>query len=173
MRVARGLVMSAACLLLPSGAHIAAGGGLPMHLEFLFAAGLLSVACVALADRRRDPVEIGAALVLSQPALHALFTMAGQDHATTVSGSSMLVAHAVAAAVLTVLLSGLEAVVWAMASLSTTVRLTNVLRLLDQPLAQCRSPWTPTSSPRGARTSYGAFVGGAVPWRGPPSSLVR
>ncbi|NEE03800.1 hypothetical protein [Phytoactinopolyspora halotolerans] len=168
MRVARGLVMSAACLLLPAGAHVTAGGGLPVHVEFLFAAGLLSVACVALADRRRNPGEIGAALVLSQPALHVLLTMAGGDHGPTVGGASMLGAHVVSAVVLTVLLSGLEAVLWAMAALSSTARLHHLDRLLCQPLADGPSRWTLIPSPRESRGTYAAFVGDAVPWRGPP-----
>src|ERR687891_448282 len=51
-RAARGLVLSAACLLVPTTAHVIAGGGAPTTGPFLFGAALLSVASIGLAERR-------------------------------------------------------------------------------------------------------------------------
>jgi hypothetical protein len=165
--------MYAACLLLPTVAHVTAGGGVPVHLGFLFAAGLLSIACVALADRRRNPAEIAAVLLASQPALHVLLGMAGHGHgAAPPNGMSMVVAHVIAAGVLTVLLAGAESVVWAMSALSTTVLLRRVRRLLAGARTVQTSVWTPKSAPETGRVSQAERVGGVAPRRGPPALLL-
>ena len=166
-RVTRGLVMSAACLFLPSVAHVAAGGALPTHAGFLLAAALLSAGCVGLADRRRSPAEIGALLLASQPLLHVLLVLAGHHGpGAIVPGAVMLLAHLVAAGVLTVVLSGAEAVAWSLASLSETVLLTRVRRLLATP----GQPWrahTP-HAPRRSPAPRAVELVTATPWRGPP-----
>lgn len=170
MRALRGLALATACLFTPALAHIAAGGSVAPHLEFLVAAALLSTACVALADRRRNATEIAAVLLASQPALHVLMTIGehGDEATDIVTEPAMLLAHVCAAGLLTVLLSGGESVLWAMAALSTTVLLVRVRRLMDVPL--------PAGIHRRAlalidhdRVSYAAFVGDAVPDRGPPA----
>lgn len=163
--------MAAACLLLPSAAHVAAGGGIPVQLEFVFAAGLVSVACVALADRRRNPAEITAALFLSQPLLHLLLSLAGHDHPATVGTVAMLVAHVVAAACMAVLLCGAEAVIWAFAALSTTIPFGHAHRLLRTQLSPATQRWTPNTLSHAPSLSI-LFVATSAPRRGPPLATV-
>ncbi|TDE13008.1 hypothetical protein [Jiangella asiatica] len=165
----RGLVMAATCLLVPTAAHVAAGGAAPVQAGFLLPAALLCVACVALADRRRSAGEIAAVFLLSQPVLHVLLTLGGHgDEMTSVlPGPSMLVAHVVSATALTVLLAGAENVAWSLAALSATVLLTRVRRLLASP---------PLVGPAriivdGARLAVvprGVVLVRSTPWRGPP-----
>jgi hypothetical protein len=163
--------MATACLLLPSAAHVSAGGGVPVQLEFVFAAALLSIACVALADRRRNPAEITAVLFLSQPMLHLLLSLAGHDHPATVSTGAMVLAHAVAAGCMAILLSGMEAVVWAFSALSTTILFSwaRVLRCL-QP-APSPQRWTAHVLAVPPRLMT-LFVAASAPRRGPPSAAV-
>ncbi|WP_129710809.1 hypothetical protein [Haloactinopolyspora alba] len=161
--------MSASCLFLPSTAHVAAGGAVPTHAGFVLVGALLSVACVGLADRRRSLGEIAAVLLLSQPALHVLLVLAGQhgtDGAVT-PGMTMLLAHVVAAGVLTVLLSGAESVAWSMASLSATILLRRVRRLLETPLPNERPGTEP--SPQPAPSARVVDLIRSTPWRGPPA----
>lgn len=160
--------MSAACLSMPTAAHVAAGGGAPVDAGFLLVAALLGAACVALADRRRSVLEIGALLLLSQPVFHVVLTLAGHHGTTTVVPSgSMIAAHLVAAAVLTVVLAGAESVVWSMAALSATVLLRRVRALTEPPVApqvdagRVRHPFAPESS-------FAAYVADTAPRRGPP-----
>jgi hypothetical protein len=132
------------------------------------AAALLSVATVALADRRRNPAEIAVVLVGSQPILHLLMSMGGHGEAVgLVPGPAMVLGHLVAAVILTVVLSGGEAVVWALAALSNTVLFPGLcaLRNLVAPTSAIRVPPT---LPNLTRISYAAFVGDSVPRRGPP-----
>lgn len=169
-RVVRGLVMSAACLFFPGAAHMAAGGAVPTHAGFLLGAALLSVACVGLADRRRYAGEIACVLFFSQPALHVLLVLAGQHggEAAIFPSTAMLVAHGVAASVLTVLLAGAEAVAWAMQSLSETVLLRRARHLLATPapgVSTVALPALPAAAaPRILRLVY------STPERGPPAT---
>lgn len=143
-----------------------------MQLEFLLAAALLSVACVALADRRRNPAEIGGMLVLSQLPLHVLLTLAGHDHiAGAVNGVTVALAHLAAAAVLTVLLSGAEAVIWAFAALSTTVLFARVGRLLGGLPAASQAGRMP-NVPDDAQSPGTRFIASSAPRRGPPASAL-
>lgn len=161
--------MSTACLVLSASGHVAGGGAVPTDAGFLLVAALLSVACVGLADRRRSAGEIGALLLFSQPVLHVLLTLAGHHGAggSVVPGPSMLLAHALAAAVLTVLLAGAESVAWSMAALSATVLLTRVRQLLrlPEPDGVTRHP-APRDS--GARRLLIVHLVCSTPWRGPP-----
>lgn len=163
----RGLTMSAACLFLPTAAHVAAGGAMPTHAGFILVAALLSIACVGLADRRRSPAEIGALLLASQPLLHVLLVLAGHHDTAIVPDHAMLIAHVVAAGVLTVVLSGAEAVAWSMAALSETILLTRVRRLLVEP----GQPWRAHAlhTPRRAPAPHVVLLMTATPWRGPPA----
>ncbi|NED96035.1 hypothetical protein G1H11_12015 [Phytoactinopolyspora alkaliphila] len=172
-RALRGLGMSAACLAMPALAHVTAGGAVPVHIGFLCGAALLSVACVALADRRRNPTEIGAVLLLSQPALHVLLSMSGHGHgATAGGGGGMVVAHVIAAAALTVLLSGAEAVIWAMAALSDTL-LTRVRALFTEVVPTGPELRISGAAPDQTRISNTRRVSCPAPRRGPPVLLLR
>lgn len=169
--------MSAACLLIPTVAHVAAGGGVPAHAGFLFVAALLSVSCVALAGRRRSLGQIAALLLLSQPMLHVLLTLAGHHESagagvvSVVSDAPMLLAHLLAAGVLTGLLAGAETVAWSMAALSATVLLRRARWLLT-PLASVGRPirpWLPDDDePAAPRVVH---LVRSTPWRGPPAPV--
>lgn len=84
-RWTRGLTMSAACLLFPTLAHAAAGGALPGNGAFLLSIVLLSVGCVALADRRRTLREIATLLVMSQPLFHTLLATGSHHRAAAIA----------------------------------------------------------------------------------------
>ncbi|AYY14640.1 hypothetical protein EF847_20030 [Actinobacteria bacterium YIM 96077] len=160
-------------MLIPTAAHMAAGGSAPLDPAFFVACGLLAIACVSLADRRRGPVEIGAVMLLSQPGLHALLAMAGHGHGdATAGGMAMVLAHVVAAAILTVLLSGGESALWALASLSATIMLTHLHKLRESRPVRAVTRWVPVSSDT-VRISCAAFVGDTVPRRGPPLEIGR
>ena len=120
-RVGRGLTLSAACLAIPAIGHTTAGGGLPSVGPFLFGAGLLCVACVALADRRLSAGGIVALVFASQPAFHVLLSLSAHAHSTSRITVGMVIAHAIAACVLAVLLTGGEAVLWSIAALSAVL----------------------------------------------------
>ena len=168
-RVVRGLALSAACLFVPAAAHVVAGGGVPTAGSFLLGAALLSVACVALADRRISVGLIAAMVFASQPVLHVLLDMSAHAHhgvGPSIS-AGMVAAHALAAAGLTVLLAGAESVVWSMAALSSTVLLRSVRAVLGATAtATVRRPsLRPASAPV---HSYVLSVTRTAPRRGPP-----
>lgn len=164
----RGLVLSAACLVVPAVGHVVAGSGAPAAGPFLFAAALLSAACVALADRRLATGEVAMFLFASQPVLHVLFSLSGHGTAAVAPGPGMVLAHALAAAALTVLLAGSESVLWAMAALSATVLLRQVRALLG-PVARLAT--APQLSRPSADTGnvYVLHVTRTAPRRGPPA----
>ncbi|MBB5787730.1 hypothetical protein [Jiangella mangrovi] len=169
-RVARGLVMSAACLLLPTLAHVAAGGDVSTTPGFIVVALLLCGASVALADRRRSVAEIAAMLVFTQPVLHILLTFDGHHEApvSAVPSSGMVVAHVLSAAALTLLLAGAENVTWSLAALSATVLLTRVRELLALP-APVASPVRVRDGGPVAAAPRGVMLVRSTPWRGPPA----
>ena len=120
-RVWRGLMLAAASLAVPTVAHVAANGGVPLRGPFLFGVALLSVACVALADRQRTPAAIAGVIGLSQPLLHGGLVLSSHGTTSIFPTPRMIFAHALATLVLTVLLAGGEAVLWSMATLARTV----------------------------------------------------
>jgi hypothetical protein len=165
----RGLALSAACLVVPAVAHVVAGGGAPTAGAFLLGAALLSVACVALADRQFSMGLIAAMVFASQPVLHVLLDMSAHAHygvGLSVS-AGMVAAHAFAAAGLTVLLAGAESVVWSMATLSSTLLLRAVRAVLGATVtAAVRRPsLRPASAPA---HPYVLSVTRIAPRRGPP-----
>ncbi len=149
---------------------MAAGGAVPTHAGFLLGAALLSVACVGLADRRRFAGEIACVLFFSQPALHVLLVLAGQHggEASVVPSTAMIVAHGVAASVLTVLLAGAEAVAWAMQSLSETALLRRARQLLAPAAPDVHTVSLP-AAPAAAAPRILWLVRSA-PERGPPAT---
>lgn len=168
-RVARGVALSAACLVVPTVSHVVAGGGTPIAGAFLFGAFLLSVACVALADRRISAGLIAAMVFASQPVLHVLLHMSAHSHhgvGPSVS-AGMVVAHAIAATALTVLLAGAESVVWSLSALSSTVLLRRVHAVVGATAAPAalKQGLPPTSAPV---HPYVLSVTRTAPHRGPP-----
>jgi hypothetical protein len=168
-RVARGLVLSAACLVVPTVSHVVAGGGAPVAGAFLFGAALLSVACMALANRRISAGLIAVMVFASQPVLHVLLHLSAHSHhgvGPSVS-TGMVVAHAIAATALTVLLAGAESVTWSLAALSSTVLLRRVRAVLCAPttpagLGPGLPPWAAPVH------LYVLSVTRTAPRRGPP-----
>lgn len=166
-QVGRGLTLTAACLVVPAVGHAMAGGGLPTFGPFLFAAGLLAAACVALADRRLSAGRIAALVFASQPLFHILLSLSTRAHGSTVtSGLGMVAGHALAAGALTVLLAGGESVLWSMAALSAV--------LFRRPV---RTPAFFVTAPRPVRLSfpgddaasrYVLLISRTAPRRGPP-----
>ncbi len=117
-RLARGLLLAAGCLTIPSAGHALAGGELGLSGPYMLVAGLLAAMCVALADRRRNLPFIAAVVGLSQPALHVLLSLSAHgDTDPWHGGLPMVAAHAVAAGVVSVLLAGGEQAVWVLGSL--------------------------------------------------------
>lgn len=167
-RVARGLAMSVSCLLVPTAAHVAAGGGVPTEFGFVLAAALLAVACVALADRHRSAAEIGVVLIASQPALHVLFELGSHTSHAATPGWSMVLAHMLAAAGLTVVLAGAESVLWSLASLSVTVLMSRTRRLLGR-VAPTPPQLRPATVHAGSPVAFVLFLPRSAPRRGPPA----
>ncbi|MGH8826752.1 MAG: hypothetical protein ACRDVZ_03935, partial [Jiangellaceae bacterium] len=165
---ARGLAMSASCLLVPTAAHVAAGGGVPTEFGFIFAATLLAVACVALADRRRSAAEIGVVLIASQPALHILFELGSHTGQPATPGWSMVLAHMLAAAGLTVVLAGAESVLWSLASLSVTVLISRTRRLLGR-VAPTPPRLRPPPVHPDLTIAFVLLLPRSAPRRGPPA----
>lgn len=165
VRVWRGLMLAAASLAVPTVAHVAAEGGVPVQGPFLFGVVLLGVACVALADRQRTPAAIAGVIGLSQPLVHGVLVL---SHGTTsiVPTPRMIFAHALATFVLTVLLAGGEAVLWSMAALARTVLGTTTPVLVD-----CSESGTAAAilrSPVDLPRPHHLVLAAESPRRGPP-----
>ena len=167
-RAARGLVLWATCLLIPTTAHVIAGGGVPTTGPFLFGAALLSVASVGLAERRFAAGEVAMLLFASQPVLHALLAMSGHGSTAISVDAGMVLAHAVAAAVLSVLLEGAESVLWVMAALSSTLLLLPARAALLAPALEVGSAGAPLRTPLRAASAFVLNVTRTAPRRGPP-----
>lgn len=171
-RVLRGLTLSIACLLVPTAAHIVAGGGFPAAGPFLFCAALLSAACVALSDRQLGPGGITVLVFAAQPAFHLLLNLSahGHDPAAASPGVGMVAGHVVAAGVLTLLLGRGEAVLWSLVALSSIMLLRRVRLLLRSvPPPQRVRPLLSRTS--GAVVPYVMTVTRISPRRGPPVLL--
>jgi hypothetical protein len=167
-RAARGLLLSATCLLIPTIAHVIAGGGVPTTGPFLFGAALLSVASVGLAERRFAAGEVAMLLFASQPVLHALLAMSGHGSTAISVDAGMVLAHAVAAAVLSVLLAGAESVLWVMAALSSTLLLLPARAALLAPALEVGGAGAPQRTPLRAASAFVLNVTRTAPRRGPP-----
>jgi len=171
LRVLRGSALAVAAVLVPATAHVAAGGAVPVDIAFLLAAAALGSACVAFADRRRNLIDNGAVVVLSQPIMHAVLSWSGH-HEVTSGGLTMITAHIVAGDVVACLLAGAETVVWAWSALCSTVlwtgwrwtrfvrAMTSVTRDIARPIVRQRNRPTPKPS---------AVILTSAPRRGPPT----
>ncbi len=170
LRVVRGSLLAAASIAVPAAAHGAAGGGVPVDGPFLFGVALLAVACIALADRRRTPGAIAAVIGLTQPVLHTALALSSHNPATVSPTPRMIIAHAAATVVLTLLLAGGEEVLWSMAALACTV-LGAVIRFVV--------PWSaePLPAAPAHRSNAGLppprrlAITSAAPRRGPPHGV--
>lgn len=171
-RVARGLTLAVSCLLLSAAAHATAGGGAPGLEPALMGAGVLSVVCVAAADRRRSFAGILGVVAVSQPVLHVLLALSHEPAATAavVPDRGMVLAHVVAGLIVAALLAVAEAAVWAMAALSSTYLLRLPRRLVGGlPAVPTSLPARPGPAP--ARPPHGVLLCRSVTRRGPPVAV--
>ena len=118
LRVARGTALAVVNAVLAVAAHVAGGGGAPDRaLTVLISLGV-AAAGTALADRRRGPLALLAAVAVTQVVLHLLLATLGGSHASTApaaGAAAMLPAHAAAVLVTAALLAGAESAVFAVA----------------------------------------------------------
>lgn len=111
----RATAFAASTVGLALGAHVTAGGVMPALPLLVLLVALTEGFFTAFAQRRRGPVEIGAALVGAQSALHCAFTLAAPpEHHTGVSPTpTMVLTHGVATLMLAVLLHrGEDVLAW-------------------------------------------------------------
>jgi hypothetical protein len=167
-RAARGLVLSAACLLVPTTAHVIAGGGAPTTGPFLFGAALLSVASIGLAERRLAAGELAVLVFASQPVLHVLLALSGHGSTAISVDAGMVLAHAVAAAVLSMMLAGAESMLWVMAALSSTLLLLPARAAQLTPTVEVGDASGPPRTPCRTASAYVLNVTRTAPRRGPP-----
>jgi hypothetical protein len=171
LRFARGGVLAGFCLLLSLTAHVAGGGAPHLSSGLLVAGALLAVVCVAAADRQRGLGGIVAVLAVSQVLFHLL--SAGGEHGAAVSGTvsgtvspsiAMVAAHALAAAVVGLLLAQGERLVWSLVALCGVLRAILLVRL-----TLVGPPGTPpVPAPERATVRQGVCPRSGPVWRGPP-----
>ncbi|MGH3904909.1 MAG: hypothetical protein ACRDTE_12070 [Pseudonocardiaceae bacterium] len=169
LRVLRGTVLAAVNAVLAVAAHVAGGGGAPDGaLTVLITVGV-AAAGTALADRRRGPVAMLAAVAVTQVLLHLLLEALGGHTSAAVptsAGAAMTVAHGAAVLVTAALLTGAESALFAAAN--TLTRIVGVFPLLmTAPLRADRRPTTPPAAaplPDALRR----LLCRATPLRGPP-----
>lgn len=166
VRVWRGLMLAAASLAVPTVAHVAAEGDVPVQGPFLFGVVLLAVACVALADRQRTPGAIAGVIGLSQPLVHGVLVLSSHGTSSIVPTPRMIFAHALATFVLTVLLAGGEAVLWSMAALARTVLGTTTPVLVDS--SESGTAAAILRSPVDLPRPHHLVLAAESPRRGPP-----
>lgn len=122
---------------------------------------------MALADRRRSVGQIAALMAFTQPVLHVLFALSGHGSASVIPTGQMAVAHLTAAAALTVLLAGVENVLWAFAALSETVLLGRA-RALFARVEPAAGPRVAHSATGDVAPAFVRYLDRTVPRRGPP-----
>ncbi|GAB3403233.1 hypothetical protein [Flindersiella endophytica] len=118
LRIARGGVLAAACLLLAIAGHVGGGGHLPPLPALVVTGVLIGAAFAVLADRRRGLKQLMAASLAAQVLFHAVFALAGHDqHTLLVSGAPALVRHGVASLLVAALAARADEMLWTLAGL--------------------------------------------------------
>ena len=101
LRAVRGAALAVASALLAGTAHVAAGGSAPDGALATLLALVVAAAGTALADRRRGPLALLAAVAATQVLLHLLLEGLGTHPAgaaaSPVHTPAMTAAHALAA----------------------------------------------------------------------------
>jgi hypothetical protein len=90
------------------GAHVTAGGEVPIVPHLLLLVALVEAASARFACRPRGPVATAVALLAAQAVLHAAFMLAAPTHVAHVDhlpSPPMLAAHGITATVLAVVLA--------------------------------------------------------------------
>ena len=119
-------VLVALTVLVSLTGHALAGGSVHVSGPMLLGVLALGAACVAAAEVRRSFPEILAVVVLAQPVLHLLASMGGHHgsgHAPAATGvtTGMVLAHLVAAVLVSALLADADRVLWALTGLVVRV----------------------------------------------------
>ncbi len=175
-RLLRAGLLVALTVLVSLGGHVLAGGTVQASAPVVLGVLALGAICVAAADTRRGVIEILPVVLLAQPVLHLLVSMgAAHSHAgasgpaghAAVPSVPMLLAHATAAVVVSVLLAHADTVVWALAGLARRlvlpVRPSLVVPTLSRPAVMpALTSLPPCSASRAAPPLR----------RGPPRALV-
>ena len=168
-RWARAGLLALLTVLISIGGHALGGGEVHLSLPLILGGAALGGICVAAADVRRSFPEILAVVLLAQPPLHLLASI-GAHHGTAGPPSSsvsvtMVLAHAAAALVVSVLLADAERALWTLAGLFRLVPIPRPVSL--RPLVPAR-----VSVPDGEPTPLaGVLLASSVSRRGPPVVL--
>lgn len=173
LRWVRAGVLALLTVLISVGGHALAGGSLHLSMPMLLGGAALGALCVAAADVRRSFAEILAVVLLAQPVLHLLASMGGHGSTTVDTGGSavphveagMVLAHVVAALVVSLLLADAERAFWTLAGLLAPMR---VPRLVT--VGTCGHPPVPVRD--GAPTPlHTCWLTSSLWQRGPPVEL--
>lgn len=176
LRALRGSVLAAVNAVLALAAHVAGGGGTPDGALTVLTTVGVAAAGTALADRRRGPLALLAAVAVTQVILHLLLAALDGHHgatAGTAAGASgapgaaaMMAAHAGAVVVTAALLAGAESALFTVAGVLR--RIVGVIVGLRTPQPADHQPTTlPVATPLSAgwrRSCAGTSL------RGPPRS---
>lgn len=185
-RVLRGSMLAAVNALLAVAAHVAAGAAVPDRTLTILATLGVAAAGTALADRRRGPLALLAAVTVTQVLLHLLLAAPGGHHHTmamaatpagtpagTTAGTTagvagaaaMTAAHAVAVVVTAALLAGAESALFTVAGVLR--RIAGVFVALRAPQrAERRTSTLPVVAAPSARLRQLCCAG--ISRRGPP-----
>jgi hypothetical protein len=112
--------------------------------------------------------ELAILMFASQPVLHVLLALSGHESTAISVDAGMVLAHAVAAAALSVLLAGAESVLWVMAALSSTLLLLPARAALLAPAVEVGGAGRPPQTPLRVASAYILNVTRTAPRRGPP-----
>ncbi len=175
-RLLRAGLLVTLTVLVSIGGHVLAGGAVHASAPAVLGVLALGAICVAAADTRRGVAEILPVVGLAQPVLHLLVSM-GATHGhgagaslpavSSVSTVGMLLAHGVAAVVVSVLLAHAETLLWVLMGLARRMSLPR---------------WQPVGVPALSRLAVAPRVCALPPCsgmraapplrRGPPGALV-
>lgn len=166
VRLARGTSLAGFCATLSLTAHVVAGGRWHMAPGMLVLSLLLAAVCVAAADRRRGFAGILTVVGLSQVVFHLLAGGGGHHHGAGSgggSGAGMVLAHAVAAVLVSAGLAHGERLLWSLYALLGVRRAAVLFRPLP-----VRRPSARPAGPGRIVPARSAFPRAGAVWRGPP-----
>jgi hypothetical protein len=164
-RWARATALALATVLISLGGHTLAGGAVHLSMPMVLGTLALGALAVAAADLRRSFVEILAVVLVAQPVLHLLASLGGHGtHASpaTGMGTGMLLGHAVAAVLVSLVLAGAESAVWTLAGVLSP------FRLPDAAPTCSTTPPRAVPADRSAEAGRSAFLPSGLFNRGPP-----
>jgi hypothetical protein len=162
MRLLRGGLLAACCVLLGLSGHTLGGGSVPAAAPALVASALIGLAAVAWAGRRRDFRALLWAAALAQAAFHTALSLApthNQQHGLVLR---MLAGHAAATVVMAAALARGEAV------LEACARAAGYLGVPDPPVLISSRPVLRPRPVRRMVAAAGVLLATAHPRRGPP-----